>query len=92
MRQLRGGDPSDAFYRYRDLPGDSWDLRGLVAHEQLQQVREVDGEAAYQEQKRIREDAWERARNPRMPSRRPLHDRPQQPDPRGPERDSGPSR
>ena len=83
-------DESDAFWHYRDLPGDSWDLRGIAEHEKLQQVREIYGEQAYEERKR----AWERASQPLVPSRLPSHDRPQRRGPeRGePERDSGPSR
>ena len=68
-------DESDAFWHYRDLPGDSWDLRDLAAHEKLEQVREVDGEAAYQARREALE--W----RPQVPSARLR--------PRDPERGGG---
>ena len=68
-----------------DPPIDHWKLRSFAEQERLQQVREIYGEQAYEEQKRARE----RASQPPVPSRFPSHDKPQR---RGPDRDSGPSR
>ena len=68
-----------------DPPIDHWKLRSFAEQERLQQVREIYGEQAYEEQKRARE----RASQPPVPSRFPSHDKPQR---RGPDRGSGPSR
>ena len=69
---------------------EDWRVRAYAEQERMDQVREVDGEEAYQKRKR----AWERASQPLVPSRFPSHDRPQRrgPERGGPERDSGPSR
>ena len=53
--------------------------------ERMEQVREIDGEQAY-EKMRL---AVERASQPLAPSQFPSRDRPER---RGPERDYGPSR
>ena len=54
----------------------------LASEERLEQVREVEGEAAYQERKRARDKAWQ----PRPHSPRPSLDQLRH---RGPERDIG---
>ena len=56
--------------------------RGSLLKRGWEQVREVEGEAAYQERKRARDKAWQ----PRPHSPRPSLD---QLRPRGPERDIG---
>ena len=87
----RGGGEDGRLGRPYSLrsPIDHWKLRSFAEQERLQQVREVEGEAAYQERRR----AWEKANQPLVPSRFPS-DRPQHrgPEQGGPERDSGPSR
>ena len=62
---------------YADLSGDGHALRNVRAYEELEQVREVEGEAAYQ---RLRQ-SFESLRQSPLPSKRPT--------PRGPERGGG---
>ena len=55
----------------------------LASEVRLEQVRKVEGEAAYQDRKRTRDKAWQPSTSSPVRVTTP---------PRGPERDSGPSR
>ena len=71
-------------YQYRDLPGPWYrDLRGLVHREEMEQVREVEGEAAQLRQ--ISERMRQLSEGTLRPTRRPPERGPQ----RGPERGGG---
>ena len=72
-----------------------------MSEERLEQVREIDGEQAYEKMRRAVEKASqekarqvERARQPLQPSQYRSRDRPERggPERGGPERDFGPSR
>ena len=56
----------------------------LASEERLEQVRKVEGEAAYLERKRARDKAWDPEPRPHSPRPSPERLRPQ-----GPERDIG---
>ena len=56
-------DGRDSYVRY-DPPIDHWKLRSAAEQERLQQVREVEGEAAHQDRRR----AWEKASQPLVTS------------------------
>ena len=82
------------YYRYR---GEDWyRLTSSVSEERMEQVREIDGEQAYEKMRRAMEEARqvERARQPVRPSQFPSRKGPERRGPKrgGPERDFGPSR
>ena len=72
-----------------DPPIDGSALRRSVMQERMEQMREVDGEQAYEKMMR----AVERASQPLTPSQFPSRDKPERRGPElgGPERDYGPS-
>ena len=76
--------------RYGSRPVDWYRLRHLVLEERMEQVREIDGERAYEKMRRAVEKANQRRAAAQFPSR----DRPERSGPKrgGPERDYGPSR
>ena len=80
-------------YRYR---GEDWyRLTSSVSEERLEQVREIDGEQAYEKMMRAMEKAsQEKARQVERSSKLPARKRPERrgPERSGPERDYGPSR
>ena len=73
-----------------NLPVDWYTLNRWVLEERLEQVREIDGEQAYEKMRRN----VERARQPVRTSQFPARDGPERSGPKrgGPERDYGPSR
>ena len=87
------------YYRYR---GEDWyRLTSSVSEERMEQVREIDGEQAYEKMRRAMEKASqekarqvERARQEERSSKLPARKRPARrgPERGGPERDYGPSR
>ena len=76
--------------RYGSRPVDWYRLRHLVLEERMEQVREIDGEQAYEKMRLAVEKANQRRAAAQFPSR----DRPERSGPKrgGPERDYGPSR
>ena len=70
---------------YDNPPVDWYTLTRWVWEERMEQVREIDGEQAYEKMRR----AVERASQPLAPSQFPSRDEPER---GGPERDYGPSR
>ena len=86
-------------YRHRDV--DWYRLKRSVSEERMEQVREIDGEQAYEKMMRAVEKASqekamqvERARQVERSSQLPARKRPERSGPErgGPERDYGPSR
>ena len=86
-------------YRHRDV--DWYRLKRSVSEERMEQVREIDGEQAYEKMMRAVEKASqekamqvERARQVERSSQLPVRKRPERrgPERGGPERDYGPSR
>ena len=86
-------------YRHRDV--DWYRLKRSVSEERMEQVREIDGEQAYEKMRRAVEKASqekamqvERARQVERSSQLPVRKRPERrgPERGGPERDYGPSR
>ena len=79
--------------RYR---GEDWyRLKRSASEERMEQVREIDGEQAYEKMRRAMEKAdQERARQVERSSKLPARKRPERrgPERSGPERDYGPSR
>ena len=74
-------------FHYDDLPGGGgWGLRVAVGHERMEQLREVEGEAAYADYQARRQAVERLSQSPPV--------RPQQrgPERGGPDRDYGPSR
>ena len=73
-----------------NLPVDWYTLNRWVLEEKIEQVREIEGERAYEEMRRN----VERARQPVRPSQFPSREGPERSGPKrgGPERDYGPSR
>ena len=86
-------------YRHRDV--DWYRLKRSVSEERMEQVREIDGEQAYEKMMRAVEKASqekamqvERARQVERSSQLPARKKPERrgPERSGPERDYGPSR
>ena len=93
-REAARRDGLSVYYRYR---GEDWyRLTSSVSEERMEQVREIDGEQAYEKMRRAMEEARqvERARQPVRPSQFPSRKGPERRGPKrgGPERDFGPSR
>ena len=81
--------------RYRYRSEDWYRLTSSVSEERMEQVREFDGEQAYEKMRRAMEKAsQERARQVERSSKLPARKRPERrgPERGGPERDYGPSR
>ena len=93
-REAARRDGLSVYYHYR---GEDWyRLKRSASEERMEQVREIDGEQAYEKMRRAMEKAdqekarqMERARQPVRPSQFPSRKGPER---RGPERDFGPSR
>ena len=98
-REATRRDGLAVYDRYR---GEDWDrLKRSAAAERMEQVREIDGEQAYEKMRRATEKAdqekarqVERARQVKRSSKLPVRKKPERREPErgGPERDYGPSR
>ena len=92
-REATRRDPLAVYDRYRG--GDRGRITSSVSEERMEQVREFDGEQAYEKMRRAMEKAsQERARQVERSSKLPVRKRPERrgPERSGPERDFGPSR
>ena len=92
-REAARRDGLSVYYRYR---GEGWyRLKRSVSEERMEQVREFDGEQAYEKMMRAMEKAsQEKASQVERSSKLPVRKRPERrgPERGGPERDFGPSR
>ena len=92
-REAARRDGLSVYYHYR---GEDWyRLKRSASEERMEQVREIDGEQAYEKMRRAMEKAdQERARQVERSSKLPARKRPEHRGPEcgGPERDFGPSR
>ena len=79
-RALAASQTDGRSLRYGHPPVDWYKLTRLVLEERMEQVREIDGEQAYEKMRRAVEKASQPVRTSQFPSRK------------GPERDFGPSR
>ena len=87
-REAARRDGLSVYYHYR---GEDWyRLKRSESEERMEQVRQIDGEQAYEKMRR----AMERARQVERSSKLPVRKRPERrgPERGGPERDYGPSR
>ena len=92
-REAARTDGVSVRYRYRSE--DWYRLTSSVSEERMEQVREFDGEQAYEKMRRAMEKAsQERARQVERSSKLPVRKRPERrgPERSGPEWDFGPSR
>ena len=87
-REATRRDALAVYDRYR---GEDWDrLKRSASEERMEQVREIDGEQAYEKMRRAMEEArQEKARQVERSLKLPVRKRPER---SGPERDFGPSR
>ena len=92
-REATRRDPLAVYDRYRG--GDRGRIKRSASEERMEQVREIDGEQAYEKMRRATEKAdQEKARQVERSSKLPALKKPERNGPKrgGPERDFGPSR